>query len=222
LGLSEDREGKMSDRNVEWNQEEWLNAKWSTWGCVSVIGSLLIAGLAIVTVIYGIFTIPVAFGPQGILSPDPALQPPFAVPVDEKMLEGIPPIGVKDFSTRQPLLVTDTVVFAVTRSARDWSPRPPRAPEVEYTVAWVRLENTGDAAVPFGPAHFQLETALGQRFQPVQEPAMPELLEDDDVGPGEAVEGILLFARPSIEEVRRYLLYDPPFREGIIRILLVP
>jgi hypothetical protein len=218
-----DREGKMSDRNsVEWNQEEWLNAKWSTWGCVSVLGSLLIAGLAIVTVIYGIFTVPIAFGPQGLLSPDPALQPPFQLPPDEEMLEGIPPIGVKDFSTRQPLLVTDTAVFTVTRSARDWSPPPPQRPETEYTVAWVRLENAGAEPLPFGPAQFQLETALGERFQPAQQPAMPELLEEGDVGPGEVVEGILLFTRPSIEEVRRYLLYDPPFREGTIRVLLVP
>ncbi len=73
----------MSDReNGDVSQERWLGARWSSWGCLALLGSLAIAGLAVVTVVYGISTIPRAFGPNGLLSPAPELIPPFEPPAE--------------------------------------------------------------------------------------------------------------------------------------------
>jgi hypothetical protein len=204
------------------SQQEWLGAKWSSWGCLSVLGSLAIAGLAVVTVLYGIFTIPTAFGPAGLLSPDPALIPPFEPPPDRERLIGVPPIGVPEFTTGHTLRLADGVLFTVTRTALDWSPSPPRTPEVEYTVVDVRLVNDGQDPVQLSPEHFRMVTARGEVFEPLEIATVPNSLVDQTVRPGATAEGTLVFARPNIQQVRRYLIYDPPFRPDTIRILLVP
>lgn len=214
----------MSEReDSDVSQQEWLGARWSSWGCAALLGSLAIAGLAVATVLYGIFTIPRAFGPGGLLTPDPALEPPFRPPPQDATLRGVPPIGVAEFTTGQTLRLDDTL-FTVTRTALDWSPPPPRTPEVEYTVVEVRLENRGDSPVQLSPGHFRMETAWDweEPFEPLEKLAVPDLLAERTIRPGETAEGLLVFARDDIRQVRRYLLYRPPFREDTIRVLLVP
>lgn len=215
----------MSEReDRDTSQEEWLGGKWSTWGCLALVGSLAIAWLAIVTALYGIFTIPSAFGPPGFLSPDPRLIPPFTPPAEEDVFIGIPPIGVAEFTTGQPLLLNDGVLFTVARSSRDWDPQPPQTPQVEYSVVEVRLQNEGPDALTFSPQQFRMETpwAWEGPFEPVTDLPVPNLLEETEVQAGDSVQGILVFARPDVREVRRYLVYEPPFRDEAVRVLLVP
>lgn len=214
----------MSEREEsDVSQQEWLGARWSSWGCAALLGSLAIAGLAVATVLYGIFTIPQAFGPGGLLSPDPALLPPFEPPAQEVALRGVPPVGVAEFTTGHTLRL-DGILFTVTRTALDWSPPPPRTPKVEYTVVGIRLQNGGASPVPLSPEHFRMETEWewDGPFEPAREPAVPDALVDREVRVGETAEGLLVFARRDVRQVRRYLVYSPPFREGRIRVLLVP
>jgi hypothetical protein len=213
----------MNDkRRVDESQEEWLGAKWSTWGCVAVLGSLAIAGLAVAIVLYGIFTTPQAFGPEGVLSTDQALEMPFTPPPDEDTFVGIPPIGVAQFTTRHAIQIADGIVFGVVRTALDWDPAPPRAPQVEYVVVEIRLENNSDQPVPLAPGQFSMRTASEGPLQPIDAPEVPNLLTDQVVEPGETVEAIMVFQREDLTQLRRYMTYTPPFRERPIEVLLIP
>ena len=210
--------------NEDVSQQEWLGAKWSTWGCLALMGSIGIAWLAIVTALYGIFTIPTAVGPTGFLSPDPALIPPFRPPAEYDKFVGVPPIGVAEFTTVQPLLLNEGTIFTVTRTALDWGPPLPNTPEIEYTMAEIKIENNGGGAIEISPDQFRMVTEWEWEglYEPIRDPFIPGVVDERMIMPGETAEGILVFRRPDIREVRRYLIYHPPFREDPIRILLVP
>jgi hypothetical protein len=215
----------MSDMdNEDISHQEWLGAKWSTWGCLALMGSIGIAWLAIVTALYGIFTITSAFGPTGFLSPDPDLIPPFRPPAEYEKFVGVPPIGVAEFTTGQPLLLDGGTTFTVTRTALDWAPPPPNTPEIEYTMAEIRMGNNGGGAIEISPDQFRMVTEWEWEgpYEPIRDTSLPGVVDEKTIMPGETVEGLLIFRRPDIREVRRYLIYSPPFRDDPIRILLVP
>jgi hypothetical protein len=206
-------------------QETWLGASWGAWGCASVVGSLLIALLAIGTAIYGMFNTPRAFGPpEGLLQPDPELEQPFEPPARRDQLVGIPPVGVTEFTTGHQLKLAEGVLFQVIRTGLDWSPAPPTRPRTEYTYVELNLINQSEQAIPVSPKHFQMETKWKweKPFAPLEQNQLPNRLVERSVAPGESLTATLLFARTDLRQVRRFLVYRAPFRDEAVRVMLIP
>jgi hypothetical protein len=207
------------------NEERWLGATWGSWGCAAVVGSLLIVALAIVTAIYGMYNTPRAFGPpEGLLRPDPELEQPFEPPPRRDQLVGIPPVGITEFTTGHELRLAEGVLFQVTRTGFDWTPPPPARPERELTYVEIRLRNDGTEVIDVASDHFRMETKWQweQPAKPLADMQVKNRLDRRSVAPGETLSAALVFARSDLRQVRRFLVYTPPYREGEVRVMLIP